>query len=151
MDLAYRRSAVTGASGLGQLIALYDALAGDLHRAASAQQAGDLEQRAQAVKHALTVIGFLEIWLERGSGELAQQLIEFYAALRRRLLAAQARQSVQPFEDLITEILEVREIWRQMESKGPLPAPQILPPVVREQHSGPFSTGSGPRVLSWSA
>ena len=151
MDLAYRRASATGASGLEQLIALYDTLACDLHCAASAQRAGDLEQRAQAVRHALAVVGFLELWLDRESGQLAQQLIEFYADLRRRLLAAQVRQSVELFEELISEVLEVCEIWRQMESKGMLSVPQVLPPVARGQHSGPSSAESVRRLVSWSA
>jgi len=33
-DMAYRKSAVEGATGFGLLIALYDTLAGDLRRAA---------------------------------------------------------------------------------------------------------------------
>ena len=52
-DLAYRKTAVEGASGFGLLIALYDTLAGNLRRAAAAQRRNDLEDRCHEVKHAL--------------------------------------------------------------------------------------------------
>jgi hypothetical protein len=45
-DLAYRKTAVEGASGMGLLIALYDTLAGDLRRAAAAQRAMTLKDAA---------------------------------------------------------------------------------------------------------
>jgi flagellin-specific chaperone FliS len=45
-EMAYRKTAVGGASGFGLLIALYDTLAGDLRRAADAERANDIENGA---------------------------------------------------------------------------------------------------------
>jgi flagellar biosynthetic protein FliS len=94
MEMAYRKMAVGGASGLGLLIALYDTLAGDLRRAADAERANDIEKRCREANHALLVIAHLEDVLSRGvKGELTQQLAAFYSSLRRlgRTLAAAAR------------------------------------------------------------
>ena len=151
MDLTYRRSAAAGASGLGYLMALYDTLARDLHGAASAQLAGDLEQRTRQVKHALAVLAFLENWLDAERGALAQQLAVLYASVRRRLMLAQGRQSAKIFEDLMSEVLGIRAIWQQLESTTSAPAPQILPPVARQQHTKPYSPEPDHRQLSWSA
>ena len=48
-DLAYRKTAVEGASGFGLLIALYDTLASDLRRAARSR-AGQRHREAEPAK-----------------------------------------------------------------------------------------------------
>lgn len=149
LDVTYRKTAAAGASGLALLIALYDTLAGDLRRCGSAQRAGDLAQRAREVSHALSIIAVLENWLEADSGALAAQLAAFYTSLRRMLIEAQARQSAQKFDELMSQVLTVREVWQQMQSQIPAQVPQVLPPVAR-QHSAPFSFEPEKRS-SWSA
>ena len=82
-ELAYRKTALGGASGFGLLIALYDTLAGDLRRAAEAERSNDLEERGRQVNHALLILAHLEEWIDRGpGGELAEQLRGFYRSLR---------------------------------------------------------------------
>src|SRR5271167_4346826 len=93
-ELAYRRTAVEGASGFGLLIALYDTLVGNLRRAIDAQRGNNIHNRCQELNHALLVIGYLEDWIDRESGgELAQKLVAFYSNLRAKLIEAQARNS----------------------------------------------------------
>ena len=48
-EMAYRKTAIGGASGFGLLIALYDTLAGDLRRAAEAERSSNLESRTREV------------------------------------------------------------------------------------------------------
>src|SRR5271170_918086 len=98
-DLAYRKTAVQGASGFGLLIAMFDTLAGNLRRAAVAQRRNELEDRCNEVKHAIVVIGYLENCLTHSAGgELTRQLSAFYSTLRRRLIEAQVNQSAETFE-----------------------------------------------------
>lgn len=151
MDLTYRKTAFEGASGFGLLIALYDTVAGDLRRAASAQRVGDLEKRAREVKHALAVIGVLENWIDSESGQLAKSLIAFYAGLRRKIIDAQIKQSAEMMEELMAEVLAIREIWQQMDGTSAATGPEILPPVGNQRHSGAFSAQPEQRKLSWSA
>jgi flagellar protein FliS len=99
-ELAYRKTAVEGASGFGLLIALYDTLAGDLRRAADAQRKDDIDRRCKEINHALLVIAYLDDWIDReGGGELAQKLIVFYTTMRKRLIEAQAKQSPEMLEE----------------------------------------------------
>jgi flagellar biosynthetic protein FliS len=125
-DLAYRKTAVEGASGFGLLIALYDTLAGNLRRAAAAQRANDIETRCREAKHALLVLAYLEHGLHRGSGgALTQVLSRFYSALRRKLIEAQVNQSAETFEQEMAEVLRIREHWQKIELRNVASEPEV--------------------------
>jgi flagellar biosynthetic protein FliS len=125
-DLAYRKTAVEGASGFGLLIALFDTLAGNLRRAAAAQRRKDLENRCHEVKHASLVIGYLENCLTRSaSGELTQKLSVFYSKLRRKLIEAQVNQSAETFEQEMAEVLRIREQWQKVELRNVASEPEV--------------------------
>jgi flagellar biosynthetic protein FliS len=130
IDLAYRKTAVEGASGFGLLMALFDTLAANLQRAADAERANDLEKRCHEVNHALLVIGCLEDWVQRGpGGELADQLIAFYTSFRRSLVGAQVRRSAKEMEQLIAKVLNIRQCWQQTEGRRQSPSgPDISSP-----------------------
>ena len=136
-DLAYRRTAAEGASGFGLLIALYDTLAGDLRRAAEAQRTGDIERRCHEVNHAFAVIGLLEDSVSRGTGgDLAEQLVAFYATLRRDLLAAQVGSSADLLEELMTKVLRIRETWQEADLCATPASQGSLPPVAMKGGDG---------------
>ena len=151
VDLTYRRTSQAGASGMRLLIALFDTLAGDLRRAAQAQRANDFEQCAAELKHALLVVSYLQSRLEMASGELTAKLDAFYKRLRRRMLAAQARQSPEMLEELMADVLDIRQVWQQIETREPESGPEILPPVRNQQYNGVLSAQAERRQLSWSA
>jgi len=118
-DLAYRKTAVEGASGFGLLIALYDTLAGNLRRAAAAQRVNDIEGRCREAKHAIRVIGYLESCLYGSEGgDLTLQLRAFYRSLRRRLIVAQVKQSAEMLEQGMAEVLRIREYWQQIDQRS---------------------------------
>lgn len=130
IDLAYRKTAVEGASGFGLLIALFDTLARNLQRAAEAERAQDLEKRGYEVKHALLVLGVLEDWVRRGpGGELADQLVAFYKKLRRDLVKAQIARSAEGFEQLMAGVLQIRAYWQQADVSQANPEPEVLRPM----------------------
>ena len=150
-DLAYRKTAAEGASGFGLLIALYDTLAGNLHRAAAAQRANNLEARCREAKHALTVIGYLESCLYRSEGgELTSQLRAFYGRLRLRLIEAQAKQSAEMLEQGMTEILRIREYWQQIDQCGAAREPNTARGVATQPGGYPPAPAEG-RHGAWSA
>jgi flagellar protein FliS len=131
-ELAYRRTTAESATGLGLLISLFDTLAGNLRRAAEAQSKDDIERRCQEVRHALVVIAHLESWIERGTGGvLAQELMDFYSMLRRKLIQAQAKKSVEILEQLMSKVLELREHWQQVELRNEPSGPEILRPAIQ--------------------
>lgn len=136
-DLAYRKTAVEGASGFGLLIALYDTLAGDLRRAAEAQRTNDIEKRCREANHALSVIGLLDDSVRRGpGGELAQQLVVLYASLRRDLIAAQASASAGMLEQLMARVLKIRETWQSADLCSRSSVQENLTPVAVRESGG---------------
>lgn len=149
-NLAYRKQAAEGASGFGLLIALFDTLAGNLRRAADAQSINDLEKRSQEVNHALLVIGYLEDWVNNGSGgELTGRLVSFYASLRASLIEAQVKQSVEIFEEQMRTVLQIRESWQQLDLRVS-PEPQIIPPSTSRSLGG-YSSVMERSSGNWSA
>lgn len=118
-ELAYRKTAVQGASGFGLLIALCDTLAGDLRRAAEAERNNDIERRCREVNHGLLVIGFLEDSVMRGKrGELSEKLIAFYGSLRRKMLQAQAKRSAAMLEEQMARVVDLRKLWHELEVRN---------------------------------
>ncbi|MGC9199490.1 MAG: flagellar export chaperone FliS [Acidobacteriaceae bacterium] len=119
IELSYRKTSVAGASGFGILLALYDTLASDLHRAAEAERNNRIEERCRAGNHALLVIAHLQEWVQRSpGGKLSDQLQRFYSSLRRKLIQAQAMRSADLMEQQMAEVLRLRAIWQQMEMQG---------------------------------
>lgn len=153
MDITYRSTAVGGASGLSLLIALYDTLIGNLRRAAEAQRAGQLDKRANELKHALAVVGCLENWTDPGKGELAQQLVAYYAGLRRVIMVAQVRQSPEMLEEQMHRAVQIRQSWHDLDSRSTAQEAEILPPAAAPSYgAGAFFEDSRPPAgKSWSA
>jgi flagellar secretion chaperone FliS len=150
-DFAYRTVAVQGASGFGLLIALYDTLAGDLRRAAAAQREGGIERRTNELKHALLLVSYLENLVDSESGDLAKKLIASYSGMRRRMIEAQAKQSAKILEEIMAEVLSMREVWQKIDLNRENDGPEILPPAPPKSYGG-LATGSMERrQLSWSA
>ena len=150
-EMAYRKTAVEGASGFGLLIGLYDTLAGDLRRAADAERNNDIERRCREVNHAFIVIAYLEDRVSRGSGgELADKMTSFYRSIRRNLILAQAKRSAEMLEQQMEDVLKIREIWQNSELR-PSPAPEAPSQVAGQSHPG-TSLQKEPHVASsWSA
>jgi len=150
-ELAYRRTAVEGASGFGLLIALYDTLVGNLRRAADAQRKNDIPTRCQEINHALLVIGYLEDWIDReNGGELAQKLVAFYSNLRAKLIEAQAKQSAEVLEQEMAVILAIRGTWQDLELRA---SSALVVPYEPEaiNYPGIALAQDDHRVSSWSA
>ena len=150
-ELAYRRTAVEGASGFGLLIALYDTLVGNLRRAIDAQRGNDIHTRCQELNHALLVIGYLEDWIDRESGgELAQKLITFYSNLRGKLIEAQARNSAEDVEREMSVILAIRGTGTDLELRAS--SALVAPPESQVPgYPGAAISQGERRVSSWSA
>jgi len=145
-EMAYRKTAIGGATGFGLLVALYDTLAGDLRRAAEAERSNDLGKRTQELNHALLVVAYLEEYVERGSGgKLADRLVSFYKSLRGKMIEAQVKRSAEILEEQMAQVLKIREIWQRFELGGSSsrqdaaewsqPARYPNAPPVRYEHS----------------
>lgn len=149
--MAYRKTAVEGASGFGMLIALYDTLAGNLRRAADAERINNIEQRCLEINHALLIVGYLEDWVHKSNGGgLSQELVNLYSSLRRKMIEAQVKRSAEMLEQQATLVLSVREIWQEREMQRSIPA-EALRSVQEPGYTGSSSAQQQHRASSWSA
>jgi flagellar protein FliS len=131
-ELSYRKSAVEGASAIGLVIALYDTLWGDLHRATEAIRSGSIERRCRELDHAILVLGQLEDWVAKKDGDdLASSLTLFYRYLRAKILEASAKQSAASLEEAMGHILHVRGAWQQRDMSTPASLPVPEEPRIR--------------------
>ncbi len=119
--LAYRRAAAQQASVVGLVIALYDTLAGDLHRAITAMLANKIEERSLQLKHGFAVLTQLDslVDMERG-GQTAINLRRFYAYARQEMLRAQFACDATLLENVAGLLLEVRGAWQEVDTRSSL-------------------------------
>ena len=114
--VAYRESAALGVSGVGIVVLLYDRLVQDMHGAAAALTAGDIEARAAHVNHALLILQQLQGRLDFAAGSTtARQLDAFYSHLRGKLLEAQIKHSPEVLLEQVQAVTQVRECWAEVE------------------------------------
>lgn len=113
---AYHQNTAIGASPVGQVVALYDTILRDLHRASAAVEAGHIEKRCNAINHALTVIGELQgvLDFERG-GEAARHLNSFYNVTRAKVTHAGVTSSHDELKELIGMFTRMRAAWSKVE------------------------------------
>jgi flagellar secretion chaperone FliS len=146
--LTYRENAVRSAAPIELVVILFDAAIDDMRRAASAAKAGDIEERAAAIRHAMLVLQQLQGTLdfEKG-GQVARQFEQFYNLVRAKLLESQLRNSSDLMQQQIQFMSEVRDCWaeaeKQLNPKPSAPAVITAPPVQSGlEDGGPTSTWS---------
>ncbi|HZQ17378.1 MAG TPA: flagellar export chaperone FliS [Terriglobales bacterium] len=114
---AYQEAAVRGANPVRLTILLYDQLVQDVSRAAQALGSSRLEDCAQHIGHAISVIGYLQATLRNDTGrDVARNLGRFYTMLREKLMEAQVRSSREILAELQHQLMEVREAWIKVEA-----------------------------------
>ena len=114
--IAYRQTDARGATSLRLVVLLYEQIIHDLRQASLAIDQNNIELRTKRINHALDVICLLQatLNLERG-GQVAQNLVRFYDAVRANLCEAQFQASKELLARQITDLLTVREAWEQVE------------------------------------
>ncbi len=113
---AYRETAAGGASSVRLVILLYDQMVRDLRRAIGAIEQNQIEARTAALNHALVVLEQLQGRLNRDAGgRVARNLNQFYNLLRGGLVEAQIKVSRDILTQWITDLLNVREAWIEVE------------------------------------
>ncbi len=113
---SYREIAAHGASRVGLVVALYEALIGDCRRAAQAIRQGDFDARHHETEHALVVLQQLQgsLDLDKG-GEPARQLDIYYNSIRSQLLRAVMENSSSTLESLSGQLTPIRDAWMEVE------------------------------------
>ncbi len=116
-SLTYRRASTQHASAAGLVIALYDTLAGDLSRAASAMEQHDIQKRCDQLTHGFAVLQHLEMMIDFDNGGMtATSLQRFYKHVRGQMLHAQFKLSPQILREQVGIVLEVRQAWQKLDA-----------------------------------
>ena len=113
---AYREADVRGASAVRLVVLLYEQIIQDLTQAAHAIEQNDIELRTRCINHAILVVGYLQSPLDFGKGgKVAKDLDQFYNVLRQNLMQVQFFPTKTGVNQLITDVLAVREAWIEVE------------------------------------
>ena len=116
---AYRENAVSGLSPVGQVILLYEQVVADLRRATRAMDESNIEDRTNAINHAILIVGHLQNKLNFEAGaEVARNLERFYNLMRQRLSEAQVQVSKPILEEQIGMLLDLRDAWKEVEASS---------------------------------
>jgi flagellar protein FliS len=110
--MSYQEQALSGATGVELIVALYDGWIRFLYRAAEACDADDVIERRYAVKRALDILMYLEARLRPDiGGEPARSLSDFYAAMFTMTLEASQSGSADEMRKVIACVCNVKEAW----------------------------------------
>jgi flagellar biosynthetic protein FliS len=145
--MAYRETAARGATALRLVIMLYEQLIQDLTKAAQAIDKNDIESRANCINHAVLVIAYLQSPLDfANGGKVARELEKFYNALRQNLVQVQFFPTKAGINQLITDVLAVREAWIEVERTETA----LIARVVVAPAPGATAPGSNPSAPGYS-
>jgi len=116
---SYRQAAARGATPVGQVVSLYDAILRDFFRALAALKAANVPDRVNHLNHAISVIGYLASVLDRErGGKVARQLGAVYTASIDMIVKANARATADKLEELIDMYAELRQAWYQLDQRA---------------------------------
>jgi flagellar protein FliS len=141
---AYRETDVRGATAVRLVVLLYEQMIQDLRQAAQAIEQNDIELRTNQINHAILVIAYLQSGLEFATGgKVAQDLNDFYDVLRQNLVQVQFHPSQAGICQQITDLVEVREAWTEVEraeslvATGVTTTPNTVPSDAASSESDP--------------
>ena len=111
-DTSYQQQALTGATGVELVVALYDGAIRFLYRAMQCVEEQDVHGRRIAVKKITDILMYLQARLRPDlGGQVAASLAEFYATMFTMTLEASHLESKEQFEDVIAFVRNVRDAW----------------------------------------
>jgi flagellar protein FliS len=147
MDL-YRSRALEGATEIELTIALYDGIVRFMGNAIEAVERGDFDQRRAAVKRAMDIVIHLQATLQMDiGGKPAEALTEFYTAMFALMLQGSQANSRKKFEQVIANVQNVREAWRQI-ARGTATSSTPLSEGLPSQHGNGIENADGGKS-SW--
>ncbi len=155
----YQEQALSGATGVDLIVALYDGWIRFLYRAVTAVDSDDVIERRYAIKRALDILMYLEARLRPDiGGAPAASLSDFYAAMFTMTLEASQTASKDDLLEVIACVRNVREAWvvvaRDPEANRVLPR-ELRTAAERLPNAGALpvvtAAASTPQSMRWSA
>jgi flagellar protein FliS len=152
----YQQQALSGATGVELVVALYDGALRFLYRALQSVEEGDVYGRRIAVKRVLDILMYLQARLRpEFGGSVATSLSDFYATMFTMTLEASHLESAEQFQEVISFVRNVREAWvvvaRDPEAGRVLPRElrtreeKFVPPVTT------YAAADGAVISRWLA
>ncbi|HEY2040048.1 MAG TPA: flagellar export chaperone FliS [Edaphobacter sp.] len=112
METNYQQQALSGATGMELILALYDGAIRFLYRAAQCVEEQDVRGRRLAVSRVLDIVMYLQARLRPDlGGSTAHSLADFYAAMFTLTLEASHYESIEQFHEVIASLRNVRDAW----------------------------------------
>jgi flagellar protein FliS len=159
MKMNYQEQALSGATGVDLIVALYDGWVRFLYRAVAAVEADDVIERRYAIKRALDILMYLEARLRPDiGGAPAASLSDFYAAMFTMTLEASHAASKEDLMEVIGCVRNVRDAWvvvaRDPEANRVLPR-ELRTASERRPNTAPMPPPTAPvdtkQSMRWSA
>lgn len=142
----YRQTDVITADPKRLVIMCYEGVIDHLEIAKKRFQAGQYEAKAKAVLKAQDFLNELmhALNFEKG-GEIAKNLDSLYNYMARRIICAEANRTVEPFDEVIGLLKELKEAWEQifLGDKRRLSDIDSAAPLVAAKH------GDGERIAAY--
>jgi flagellar protein FliS len=111
-EMNYQQQALAGATGVEQIVALYDGVIRFLYRATQSVEEKDVHGRRIAVKKAIDILIYLQARLRPDvGGTVAASLADFYSTMFTLTLEASHHESKEQFLEVISFVRNVREAW----------------------------------------
>jgi flagellar secretion chaperone FliS len=143
----YQQQTLAGATGVEQIVALYDGVIRFLYRAMQSCEEKDVHERRIAVKKAIDILTYLQARLRPDvGGSVATALADFYSTMFTMTLEASHHESAEQFREVIGLVRNVREAWvvvaRDPKAGKVLPRElrtreeKLLPPAASPEASG---------------
>lgn len=156
MEASYQQQALTGATGMELILALYDGTIRFLYRAAHSIEENDVSGRRIAVGRALDILMYLQARLRPDvGGSVAQSLSDFYAAMFTMTLEASHYESTEQLHEVIACIRNVRDAWvivaRDPNASRMLPRELRTREEIFQTPSLPVATPDIGTATRWSA
>jgi flagellar secretion chaperone FliS len=148
----YQAHVLECASGVELTIALYDGIVRFMNQAIEAVEQNDAEQRRAAVKRAMDIVMHLQVTLDkRNGGKPAEALTEFYTAMFALMLQGSQANSRQKFEQVIANVRNVREAWKQVLADSAANGTSSGQPVLPNGETAWPERSIGAQGGSWTA
>lgn len=117
--LEYRKHAVNGASPVGLVVMLYDGALRFMEAGKNAIRAHNYEAQnrnlVRAQKILIHLMGTLD--MEEG-GQIATNLMSLYSYVIDRLVKANMEDRIEPIDEAIHTMSELRQGWSQLDTQG---------------------------------
>jgi len=121
----YRGQKVEGATPIGLVLLVYEALVQSLMQARSAAENGDMELQVERTSRAMEALIELMTSLDHEKGgEIAGNLASLYTYMHRRLLEGQSGDVVAALDEVLKVAQTLRESWMELSRSQT----QIQPP-----------------------